>query len=114
MTQERRQFPRIWEMVDVKYRIAGDISTSWVSVMTTNLSAGGMRFRNVTPLEPGTQLSLQFSLPGMAKPINVNGAVISKEMQASGVSESGIEFTDLKDDERRQVDQFVAFLSKGA
>lgn len=114
MTQERRQFPRIWEMVDLKYRIAGDISTSWVSVTTTNLSAGGMRFRNVTPLEPATQLILQFSLPGIAEPINVNGMVVWKEMQASGVSESGVEFTGLKDEERRQIDQFVAFLSKGA
>ncbi len=114
MTKEQRQFPRIWEMLDVKYRIAGDIATLWVSVMTTNLSAGGMRFRNITPLEPGTQVILEFSLPGMPKPINVNGLVIWKEMQASGVSENGVEFDGLKDDERRQVDQFVAFLSKGA
>ena len=113
MTKDRRQFPRISEMVDVKYRIAGDLASSWVSVTTTNLSAGGMRFRNVTPLEPNTQLILQFTLPGTPKPISVNAMVIWKEMQASGVSESGVEFADLKENERRQVDQFVTFLSQG-
>ncbi len=112
MTKERRQFPRIWEMVDVKYRIAGDISTSWVSVMTTNLSAGGMRFRNVTPIEPGTQLILQFILPGMAEPISVNAMVIWKEMQASGVSDCAVEFGNVSPEEQQQIDGLVQFLRK--
>ena len=107
---ERRRFPRIPETVTVKYRVSGELASTWCEVATQNVSAGGVRFRVPEQLGPGATVTLQIKLPGMAQPLDVKGQVAWSQLQASGVTEVGVEFLDLKERDQRMIDQLVGFL----
>ena len=108
--QDRRKFPRVLEAFSVRYRAAGELAGSWCSVTTSNLSAGGIRFRCVEPLEVGTPLRVELKLPGMAEVMTLRGHVAWSQMLASGVMESGVEFLDVTIPQQRLIDQLVGFL----
>jgi hypothetical protein len=114
MRRERRRFPRVPESVHVQCRVFGDLEESWHAVTTLNFSAGGIRFRGVEPLEAGTPLSLQVQFPGAAQPVMLRGQVVWSQMQASGVTESGVEFLEITLEQRALIDQLVGFLRRGA
>ena len=114
MTRERRRFPRVPESFHVQYRVFGDLGESWRTVATLNLSAGGIRFRGADPLEAGAVVSLQLQLPGATQPMTLRGQVVWSQMQASGVTESGVEFVEVSLEQRALIDQVVGFLNKGA
>jgi len=113
MAQERRRFPRVPESFQVRYRVFGDLEESWRTVRALNFSAGGVRFRGPDLFEAGTSLNLQIQLPGAAQPMTLRGQVIWSQMQASGVTESGVEFIDVSPEHRILIDQMVSFLAKG-
>ena len=112
MARERRRFSRVPEAFRVQYRVFGDLGESWRAVTTLNLSAGGIRFRGADPLEVGTPVSLRVQLPGAAQPVTLRGQVVWSQMQASGVTESGVEFLDVGLEQRALIDQVVGFLNK--
>ena len=107
---ERRRFPRIPEAFSIKYRVSGELAASWCEVATQNVSAGGVRFRVPEPIGPGATVTLQIKLPGIAQPLHVKGQVAWSQLQASGVTEVGVEFLDLKERDQRMIDQLVGFL----
>ena len=109
-SSERRRFPRIPETVTVKYRVSGELASTWCEVATQNVSAGGVRFRVPEQLGPGTTVALQIKLPGLAQPLHVKSQVAWSQLQASGVTEVGVEFLDLKEHDQRMIDQLVGFL----
>ena len=113
MRPDRRRFPRVPEAFRVQYRIFGDLEESWHAVTTLNLSAGGIRFRGADPLEIGTPITLRVQLPGAAQPMTLRGQVVWSQMQASGVTESGVEFVDVRPEQRARIDQVVSFLDRG-
>jgi hypothetical protein len=55
-------------------------------------------------------MTLQIRLPGVAQPLHIKGQVAWSQMQASGVTEVGVEFLDLSERNQRLVDQLVGFL----
>ncbi len=112
MTKERRWFSRIPHAFDVQYRVFGDLTSSWRSVTTLNLSASGVRVRGEDLLESNALLELKLQLPGLREPVIVQGRVIWSSMQASGVSESGVEFKETNPEQQAQIDSLVQFLRK--
>ena len=107
---ERRRFPRLPEAFSIKYRVSGELASSWCEVATQNVSAGGVRFRVPELLGPGTTVALQIKFPGMAQPLHVKTQVVWSQLQASGVVEVGVQFLDVSERDQRMVDQLVSFL----
>lgn len=114
MGQERRRFPRIPEPLGLQYRVQGELGGSWCTVTAVNVSAGGLRFRAAEPLELGVPLTLQMKVPGVAQPMLLRGLVAWRQMQASGVTEYGVEFMDITLPQQRLIDQLVGFLKNRA
>ncbi|MBI2105065.1 MAG: PilZ domain-containing protein [Candidatus Omnitrophica bacterium] len=112
MSSERRRFPRVAETLEVRYRGAGALDEPWRAGTAISLSAGGLRFRSEDAFPAGTLLSLKLRLPGGAEPTAVNGQVAWSQLQASGVTEVGVEFLDATEPQRALIDQLVAFLNK--
>lgn len=111
MTRERRFFSRVPHAFEVKYRL-DELGAPWRAVTTINLSASGMRFRTEEPLEQGTALELQMTLTGIREVLIVRGHVVWSQMQASGVTENGVAFMDVKPEQQIQIDSLVGFLKK--
>ena len=112
MTRERRYFSRIPHAFDASYRVVGELTASWCAVMSINLSAGGMRVRIDEALEKGAILEVKLQLIGIRELLIVRGCVVWNQMQASGVTEVGIEFMDVKPEQQVQIDSLVEFLKK--
>ena len=115
MGAEHRRFFRITQPFPAQCRLHSDImSTSWIPVIVLNLSAVGVRLRSEEPIDAGTSLEVQWQLPSMPAPVIVCGRVVWSQMQASRVSEHGVEFVDVTQEQALQIDQVVQFLKKGA
>ena len=112
MGQERRQFARVLHPFDVQYRRYGKLGETWQVVTTLNLSAGGTRFRSEDALDTDEILELQIELPGIRERLMLRGRVTWCHMQASGVTEHGVEFIDVTGEQRAQIDNLVHFLRK--
>lgn len=110
MKPERRRFPRVQELLSAQYRASGDLTSSWLTVTTLNMSAGGVRFRGTEPLQPGALLALRVQVPGVSEMLDLLGQVVWSHMQASGVTESGVEFLDITPHQQALIDQAVTFL----
>ena len=112
MPRERRRFPRISEALEVRYREAGAVGEPWRTGTAISLGAGGLRFRSSDAFPAGTLLNLQLRLPGGGEPAALSGQVAWSQLQASGVTEVGIEFFDVTEVQRALINQLVAFLNK--
>ena len=113
MRKERRRFSRTSQSLDAQYRLIGELSTSWMQVIAVNIGAAGARIRGAESMEVASLLELQVQLPGARKPLVVQGRVIWSRMQASGVTESGVEFLEITAEQQWQIDELVRFLGRG-
>ena len=111
--RERRQFSRLQQPLDAQYRLYEELPASWRSARVLNISANGLRFRGEDAFRPGAAIDIQIQLPGMREPLAVRGLIVWTQMQASGVTECGTEFTALSPNTQEQIDKVVQFLSKG-
>jgi c-di-GMP-binding flagellar brake protein YcgR len=112
MGAERRQFHRVEQPLDVHYRPAGTFSDPWRTAKAINVSAAGVRFRCEERLEQGTEMEIQLALSGRPEPFLIRGVVVWSRLEASGVNESGVEFSDVGVDQRLQLDQLLEFLKQ--
>jgi len=112
MGAERRHYQRVPLPFDAKYRLYGDLSTSWRTIRTINISAGGMRFRSADLMEEGTVLDVQMTLPANPAPLVIKARIMWSQAMGSGVTENGAEFFDASPDEQAKIDDLVKFLTK--
>lgn len=112
MGEERRDFSRAPVPFDIRYRIYGELGESWREITTLNISAGGMRFRSDDLIEVGIQLEVQIALPSAPAPLIVRGRVAWSRLLGSGVSENGVQFTNVTPEQLEQIDGLVRFLMK--
>ena len=88
----------------MEYRTVGSFISDW----TDNISKGGMFLRSESPLRPGSQLRLVFSLPGNPVLFDIIGEVRwvrrAKRGQGAGM---GIEFTGLDENIRDRIERFL-------
>jgi hypothetical protein len=112
MSAERRQFDRVGEAFEVKFRKRSQLGEVWKPATVLNLSAGGMRIQSPELLKTGQALELQLALPTLRGPLTLYAAVAWSQLLAAGVTEYGVAFAELSPDQQVAIDELVQFLLK--
>ena len=114
MARERRRFARVALPFDAHYRLYGELTESWRTIRTLNLSAAGMRFLSADLIEKGSALEVEIMLPCLREPVKLRGRVVWSQTKAADVTENGAEFIDVTPEQGQQIDDLVKFLMKSA
>jgi uncharacterized protein (TIGR02266 family) len=107
----KRKATRLHHEIPVAYRSVGSFLTDWA----TNISHGGLFINTRKPLAVGTAVKIIIQLPGAAFPYELAGRVTRVtqfDNHANMVPGMGIEFTDVDDAKRREIEAFVERLRK--
>ncbi len=107
----KRKAARLHHEIPVAYRSVGSFLTDWA----TNISHGGLFINTRKPLPVGTVVKIIIHLPGAAFPFQLAGRVTrvtEYDNRANMVPGMGVEFTDVNDAQRREIEAFVERLRK--
>jgi len=107
--KERRQFHRVAQTLEGRYRVSGEFTSAVKPMTLLNLGAGGVRFRGSELLEKHQMIEIEAAVPGLRGTLVVKGRVAWSAMRASGVAETGAEFMEISPDQRFQIDKIVQF-----
>ena len=107
-TVERRLSPRAPVTVRVDYATID----AMFSEFSRNINEGGLFIETETPLVLEEQVQLHFRLPGVEDPFKVSGRVawVREVGGAEGPPGMGVEFENLDEGARRQIDEIVQSL----
>lgn len=104
---DRRRTGRTGVTVRIDYATVDEM----FSEFTRDINEGGLFIETEKPHQPGTEVSMQFRLPGSGEVLHTIGRVVRV---SSGNVESppgmGIEFDELTDDDRLVIDRIVRAL----
>jgi len=104
---ERRGSPRADLVVRVNYQTVDSL----FSEFARNINDGGIFVETDTPQPVGTNVELEFKLPGADRPIEVFGNVVrsisTDQVESDGVPGMGIEFENLGADLREQINEII-------
>ena len=108
---DRRKSNRADLVVRVDYHTVDEL----FSEFARNINEGGLFVETDTPHPVGTEVHLQFHVPGAEEPIQVVGRIV----RASGEDRNepngiGIEFDDLDRQARQRINQLVRSLRTGS
>ena len=109
---ERRRARR----ADVTVRIDYATVDEMFSEFTRDINEGGLFIETEKPHLPGTEVSMQFHLPGSSEVLSTIGRVVRVSQGDVGMpSGMGIEFDELTAEDRVKIDSIVrALRSEGA
>lgn len=109
---ERRRARRSDLTVRIDYATVDEI----FSEFTRDINEGGLFIETEKPHQPGTEVSMQFHLPGSEEVVETVGRVVRVSPGSPGMPPGmGIEFDELTPDDRRKIDRIVrALRSSGA
>lgn len=109
---ERRRAGRAGVTVRIDYATVDEM----FSEFTRDINEGGLFIETEKPHQPGTEVSMQFHLPGSQEVLHTLGRVVRVSSGDVGVpSGMGIEFDELTSDDRVKIDRIVrALRSSGA
>jgi type IV pilus assembly protein PilZ len=101
---DRRRSPRADLLVRVDYQTVDEIFSDFAR----NINEGGMFVETDRPAVVGSQVSLQFRIPGSDQPVVSTGRVVRVEGdRAEGPPGMGIKFDDLDDRSRGLINELV-------
>jgi uncharacterized protein (TIGR02266 family) len=104
---DRRRAGRAAVTVRIDYATVDEM----FSEFTRDINEGGLFIKTEKPHQPGTEVSMQFHLPGSSQVLQTIGRVVRVSSGASGVPPGmGIEFDELTAEDRRKIDQIVLAL----
>jgi type IV pilus assembly protein PilZ len=110
---ERRASPRADIVVRVNYQSVDSL----FSEFARNINDGGIFIETDSPQPVGTNVELEFKLPGSDRPIEVVGNVVrsvsADEVDPNGIAGMAIEFENLDADARRQINEIIQKLRSG-
>ncbi len=104
--ENKRRAARLHHEIPVAYRTVGSFLTDWA----TNISRGGLFINTRKPLPVGTAVKILIQLPGASFPFQLGGRVTritEYDNRANMVPGMGIEFVDMDDSKRRDIESFV-------
>lgn len=108
---ERRRAQRSALTVRVDYATVDEI----FSEFTRDINEGGLFIETEKPHLPGTEVSMQFHLPGSDEVVETVGRVVRSSSGGPGeIPGMGIEFDELKPDDRKKIDRIVRALRASA
>jgi uncharacterized protein (TIGR02266 family) len=105
----KRRATRLHHEIPVAYRSVGSFLTDW----STNISRGGLFINTRKTLPVGTSVRILVQLPGASFPFQLEGRVTritEFDNRANMVPGMGIEFIDVEEGRRRELEEFVARL----
>jgi uncharacterized protein (TIGR02266 family) len=101
---ERRRSQRADLIVRVDYATVDEL----FSEFTRDVNEGGLFIETEKPSQPGTEVKLQFHLPGTDERIETLGVVVRVSTGDSNMpSGMGIEFDDLSLEDRARINQII-------
>ena len=104
---ERRRSERADVLVRVDYQTVDEIFSDFAR----NINEGGMFVETDQPAAVGTQVSLQFRIPGSDQPVVSTGTVVRvSDDTSAGSPGMGIEFDQLDERSRRLINDLVRSL----
>ena len=109
--ENKRSAARLHHEIPVAYRSVGSFLTDWA----TNISRGGLFINTRKPLPVGTAVKILVQLPGASFPVQLGGRVTritEYDNRANMVPGMGVEFTDVNDAQKREIEAFVDRLRK--
>lgn len=112
MGQEQRRFERVPAAFRVQCRLQGDLTGGWHSVVTGDISAGGLSFQSDQLYEPSESLEIQIELPSFRVPLILSGRIVRSRALPGGVCECAVEFANLEPEQQAAIDELVGFLRK--
>lgn len=103
--EEHRASPRVSVAVDIHL----SSESHFFSGLSGDISEGGLFFSTYRPLSVGTQVDVEFSLPGTDRPVHARGEVRwIREHSADQSRGVGIAFEDLSDEDRDAIHAFCS------
>jgi uncharacterized protein (TIGR02266 family) len=104
---DRRRAKRSALTVRIDYATVDEI----FSEFTRDINEGGLFIETEKPHLPGTEVSMQFHLPGSDEVVETVGRVVRVSGGGTGMAPGmGIEFDELHPEDRRKIDQIVRAL----
>ncbi len=104
---ERRASPRADIVVRVNYQSVDSL----FSEFARNINDGGIFVETDAPQPIGTNVELEFKLPGSDRPIEVVGNVVrsvrADQVDPDGIAGMAIEFENLDADARQQINEII-------
>lgn len=110
MIKERRNLLRIPLVVSVTFLVNQQERTEEYKVKSVNISEGGIFLQTGIPLGLGTEVNLEFSLPGVEESLRCKGKVVwskSSRNRGDAISGKGIEFTEFGDQYRKLLKKYI-------
>jgi uncharacterized protein (TIGR02266 family) len=107
----KRRALRLHHEIPVAYRSVGSFLSDWA----TNISQGGLFINTRNPLPVGTAVKILVHLPGSSFPFELDGRVTRVtefDNRANMVPGMGVQFTDIDDARRREIEEFVERLRR--
>lgn len=106
-SNERRRANRSGLTVRIDYATVDEI----FSEFTRDINEGGLFIETEKPHLPGTEVSMQFHLPGSDDVVETVGRVVRVSRGDAGAPPGmGIEFDELDPDDRKKIDRIVRAL----
>ena len=106
-SKERRRANRSGFTVRIDYTTVDEI----FSEFTRDINEGGLFIETEKPHLPGTEVSMQFHLPGSDDVVETVGRVVRVSRGGAGTPPGmGIEFEELNPDDRKKIDLIVRAL----
>lgn len=107
---ERRKSPRADVLVRVDYQTVDELLSDFAS----NINEGGLFVETEKPPAVGTEVSLQFRIPGSEEPVVSSGRVVRTARGGRGEPAGmGIEFDGLDAESRSRINELVRQLRSG-
>ncbi len=107
---ERRRTDRAGVTVRIDYATVDEM----FSEFTRDINEGGLFIETEKPHQPGTEVSMQFHLPGSSETLQTVGRVVRvSNGSESGPPGMGIEFDELTAEDRSKIDRIVRSLRPG-
>jgi uncharacterized protein (TIGR02266 family) len=112
VTINKRGPQRRWERAEVSLAVVCRSQDEVLDDIAKKLGAGGMFIECSRPSAVGSIVELQFNLPGLEAPIELRGRVASvQECSSNQAAGMGIEFLDVEEALRSQMDEAVQSVS---
>ena len=111
LIEERRKFIRLNINVEIKYSLVNNTANKRVA-QTKDIGAGGICFLADEPLNKGDILEINFLLPEVPPNVHAKGRVawvkpFSIEGNKNTCYDTGIEFIDITDEDRKRINRYV-------
>jgi c-di-GMP-binding flagellar brake protein YcgR len=106
---ERRRYQRVEAQIPIRYRKQGDAAeTPATSLLTADVSAGGLMFRTKEAISAACNLVLELDLPTVTRPILATAKVARMRKAYTGEEyEVGNEFMEITKKDQELISQFV-------